>query len=535
MGGTSTSDVQLYVTIVGRNVEGAEQAIFHIPGGPGASAESYAPVLASAYLPLADAAGKPVVIVDQRGTGRSTPFLDCADVTAPAACLASWAAADIDPLAFTTPYAADDIAAVADALGLTSIDAWGASYGSRLALETVRRHGDLVRSLVIEAVDTAASPLDDALDVRAALGRAGAECAGDPACSAAVVDLAADTDAAAAALAAEPLTTQIGAIDAATFLAGVADLMMWARGTSYLPAYVAAIRDRDTATVEALQGALATLPFPGGQFSSAMNTIVNCNDLAPFDPAATIGGLAVPAADLLGQARAAQSLGQYGTVCAGWPVDPGMPTDPVSSDVPALVLSGAIDSNTPLENAELAASTLSNSTIVTFPSTGHFAAHQGGNPCGASILAAFFLDPNAAVDTSCLAAPRPVATLPAPAGATFQPAPITSLGFAADVPDGWVTFDGSTWLTAGGLLQFVLVPGQVGDTVAAVAGEVGLDPAAATEVRLSGAPWTQLSGPGATVLLTQADTSVLVVVVLLTDGSDAAAFAQRVVESITPL
>jgi pimeloyl-ACP methyl ester carboxylesterase len=530
MGGTSAGDVELFIAIIGRDVEGAAQAIFHMPGGPGASSESYAPILASTYLPLSDATGKPVVIVDQRGTGRSTPFLECAD--APEACLEAWAAADIDPLAFTTPHAADDIAAVAGALGITSIDAWGASYGSRLALETARRHGKLVRSLVIEAVDTAASPLDDALDVRAALSRASTECASDPACRAVVPDLAAATDAAATALVDEPLPTQLGTLDAATFLSGVESLMMWARGTSLLPAYVAAVRDRDTAAVEALQGALTTLPFPGGAFSVAMNTIVNCNDLAPFDPEAIIAGLDVAGSDLLGQARAAQSFQQYSAMCAGWPIDPTMPTEPVTSDVPALVLAGAIDSNTPFENAELAAATLSNATVVAFPSTGHFVVHQGANPCGASILAAYLLDPAAAIDTSCIAAPQPVATLPAPAEATFQPTAIASLGFTADVPDGWVSFDGTSWRTAGGLLQFALLPGQVSDIISAVGGQVGLDPATASEVDVGGAPWTQLSGPGIAILSTQADTSALTIVVALGDGSDAAAFAQQVAVSI---
>lgn len=535
MGGTSAGDVELFIAIIGRNVDGADEAIFHMPGGPGASSESYAPILASTYLPLSDAAGKPVVIVDQRGTGRSTPFLECADVMTPQGCLEAWAAADIDPLAFTTPHAADDIAAVADALGVSSIDAWGASYGSRLALETTRRHSGLVRALVIEAVDTAASPLDDALDVRAALNRAGTECASDPACRAVVPDLAAATDAAAAALVAEPLPTLLGTVDAATFLSGVESLMMWARGTSLLPAYVAAVRDRDTAAVEALQGALSTLPSPGGAFSVAMNTIVNCNDLIPFDPEAIIAGLDVATSDLLGQARAAQSFQQYSVMCAGWPIDPTMPTEAVASDVPALVLAGAIDSNTPLENAELAAATLGNATVVAFPSTGHFVVHQGGNPCGASILAAFLVDPAADVDTSCLAAPQPVATLPAPAEATFQPTALTSLGFTADVPDGWVTFEGTSWRTAGGLLQFALLPGQVSDIISAVGGQVGLDPATATEVDIGGAAWTELSGPGLAILSTQADTSALTIVVALSDSSDAAAFAQQVAASIIPI
>lgn len=533
MGGASKGVVTLFVTIIGRNSAGAKQAVFHMPGGPGASAESYAPVLASSYLPLSEAVGKPIVFVDQRGTGRSQPFLQCADLAAPAACSAGWTAEDIDPVAFTTPFAADDIAAVASALGLSSIDVWGASYGSRLALETVRRHGHLVRSLVIESVDTADSPLDDALDVGTALTRVGAECTGSTACRGVVPDLVAATNATAVTLATTPLATKSGVIDADVFLSDISTLMEWSRGVTYVPAYVAAVRDRNSAAAEVFRVAISTRPFPGGRFSAAMNTLVNCTDLAPFKPAAAISGLFIPDTDLLGQARVAQTLDQYSTGCVGWPVDPKLPTEPVRSNVPTVVLNGAIDSNTPLENAQLAAAHLTNSRIVAFPSTGHFPVHQGGNPCGASILVAFLVNPTGRLNTSCLRAARPVATLPSPASASFQSAWIIPFGFAADVPDEWVTLDQTAWRTAGGLLQFVRVPGRIGDNLTTVSSQVGLDPTTATPLTIGTLQWTRVSGPDTTLLLYQAKTSVLVIAVTLSNGSDARAFAARVAQSIT--
>ena len=533
MGGTSNRDVTLFVTIIGRNTTDAKQALFHIPGGPGVSAESYAPILASTYLPLSDAIGKPIIFVDQRGTGRSKPFLDCTDLSAPAACRAAWASAKIDPLAFTTPFAADDIAAVASALGLTSIDAWGASYGSRLALETVRRHGDLVRSLVIESVDTADSPLDDALDVRAALTRVGAECAGNPECQAVIPNLVAATDAAAVSLAKTPLVTQLGTVDSATFLSDVSTLMEWARGTSFVPAYVAAVRDRNLAAVEAFRGAIAAMPSPGGQFSAAIYTMVNCTDLAPFKPATAISRHVVPASDLLGQARAAGVLDQYSTSCSGWPVDPNLPTQPVKSNVPTLVLSGAIDSNTPLENAQFAASRLSNASIVVSPSTGHFSVHQGENPCGTSILVAFVANPTAPLNTSCLAAARPVAMLPSTANISVKSAQFTALGFNADVPEGWLSLDRMTWRTAGGVLQFARVPGRIGANLNTVSGQLGLDPAKAAPLMIGTQKWTQVGGPGVSLLVYPEKASVLMVVAVLSDGSDAASLAKRAAQSIT--
>lgn len=541
MGGTGTTDVALHVTVIGTEdvLAAADGALMHLPGGPGASAESYAPVLATTYLPLSDAIARPIVFVDQRGTGLSTPFLECGDLSDPAACVETWEADGIDPVAFSTSSAADDLIAVADALGVGQVDLWGASYGSRLALETVRRHGDRVRSLTIESVDTAASPLDDALDVRAALVRAGDECSADPVCAALVPDLAEAVDDTAASLASDPLVTPVGEIDGATFVDTISELMQWARGTSYVPAYVAAVRDRDVATAGAIQVAASQAPFPGGQFSEAMFRLVNCIDLAPFDPIATVDALGVADDDLLGQARAASDRASYGDACTGWPTDPDAPVDPVTSDVPALVIAGAIDSNTPLENAELAAAGLSSATLVAFPSTGHFPAHQGGNPCALTVLAAFVSDPTATVDTSCVPAPAPVATMPSPADTTFVAATIPTIGIAADVPQGWLSLDGATHATAGAALQIVLVPGTVEEIADGLAAQLGLDPASANEQTIAGAPWTQLTGAvegaATAALFTQADTSVLAVVVSTDDGTDPTMIALPVVESITPL
>lgn len=540
MGGAGTTDVSLFVTVVGTaDPATAESVLFHLPGGPGASAESYAPILASTYLPLAEAIGRPIVFVDQRGTGRSTPFLECPDPSETAACVDAWEADGIDPLAFTTARAADDIVTVADALGAGRVDLWGASYGSRLALETVRRHGDRVRSLAIESVDTAASPLDDAVDVRAALLRAGEECAADPACAAVVPDLVTAVDATAAAVDTDPFITAFGQIDGAAFVGTIGELMQWARGVSYVPTYVAAVRDRDVAATQAVQLAVSQAPFPGGQFSEAMFQLVNCTDLAPFDPVATIDALDLADTDLLGRLRAESGRASLGDACVDWPVNPDAPTEPVTSDVPALVIAGSIDSNTPLENAELAAATLSSSTLVSFPSTGHFPAHQGGNPCALTILAAFVTDPTAEVDTSCVPAPSTVATLPAPGEATLATTAMPTIGIAADVPQGWLSLDGTTYATAGAALRIQLVPGGVDDVVAGLAQQFDIDPTTAVEETIAGAPWTTLEadvdGSATTVLLTQADTFVLLVLVATEDGTDPASIAVPVVESIMPL
>ena len=104
-----------------------------------------------------------MILVDQRGTGGSHP-LDCptgevetgpgaasADSArkAAAACLAQL---DVDPTHFTTTDAVADLDDVRASLGAERINLVGVSYGTRLALEYLRRHPDRTRSVVLDGV-----------------------------------------------------------------------------------------------------------------------------------------------------------------------------------------------------------------------------------------------------------------------------------------------------------------------------------------------------------------------------------------------
>ena len=53
---------------------------------------------------------------------------------------------------YTTPALADDVADLASAMALPRINIYGVSYGTRWALEVMRRHPDLVRAAVLDGV-----------------------------------------------------------------------------------------------------------------------------------------------------------------------------------------------------------------------------------------------------------------------------------------------------------------------------------------------------------------------------------------------
>ena len=99
--------------------------------------------------------------------------------------------------------------------------------------------------------------------------------------------------------------------------------------------------------------------------------------------------------------------------CESWPIvaAPIEVKDPVTSDVPALILQGAYDMPTPIYMGQTANSELENSTYVLIPQQGH-ATWNTAESCVGKIAAAFVQDPEAELDLSCLDARQPQWALP---------------------------------------------------------------------------------------------------------------------------
>jgi pimeloyl-ACP methyl ester carboxylesterase len=158
------------IVLPARGRQVAPDPIVWLTGGPGLAAGEDAIGVAKLFSSLR--VHHDIVLVDQRGTGRSSP-LDCprsAD---------SRLQASFDPLfsadkaracrrrlerradltQYTTAAAMDDLADVLTALGYSSADLIGGSYGTRAALVFLRRHPDRVRRVVLDGV----SPPDQRL------------------------------------------------------------------------------------------------------------------------------------------------------------------------------------------------------------------------------------------------------------------------------------------------------------------------------------------------------------------------------------
>ncbi len=178
----------------------APDPVFLFAGGPGTAVSNWGWVPAS-LAGLRER--RDIVLVDQRGTGRSHP-LACAaqgvdDVQELFDPMLSGEYVDdcrarLESIAdlehYTTVDHVEDVDQVRRALGYDQVNLWGGSYGTRPVLVFARRHPEAVRTATVKGVDHTSFqyPLHHASAGQAALDGVFEACAGDAACRAAFPD-----------------------------------------------------------------------------------------------------------------------------------------------------------------------------------------------------------------------------------------------------------------------------------------------------------------------------------------------------------
>src|SRR6516164_9399306 len=129
-------------------------------GGPGYSTTDSREAYLTLFGPLRDSYD--VLLMDYRGTGRSGA-IDCRELQhAPQLTERNIGACgrSLGPGAalYSTALAADDLAAVLDALGVERIGLYGDSYGTYFAQVFALRHPERLRSLVLDGADPLSGP-----------------------------------------------------------------------------------------------------------------------------------------------------------------------------------------------------------------------------------------------------------------------------------------------------------------------------------------------------------------------------------------
>ncbi len=396
--------------------------LFLIAGGPGMGTADMYTGVAQAFARVGR--DRDIVLVDQRGTGRSTPLAcDLSDDT-----LLEGREADIKALTarcrdalqkghdltqFTTSVAVRDLDAVRAALGYELINLYGVSYGTRVAQHYLRRFPQHTRSLILDGVVPPGLSLgpEIATDAEAALGRILARCRLDGDCHKAFGDptepyraLRAELQGAPVAVTlpdprnAAPRTLRFSA----KHLAAVLRLQSYSSGTAAMLPYAlaAAQRDRDFLPLAGLY--LMVEASTSNLLAYGMHNSVVCTEDLPF-----IDESRVDRAQLASTYLGAEALDGLRWLCSTWPrgvLDADLRA-PLKSDVPVLLLSGADDPVTPPANAARAQRGLSRAKQVVVTGAGH---GQVTQPCIDRVFADFVRDANpATLDTRCLARSRP--------------------------------------------------------------------------------------------------------------------------------
>jgi pimeloyl-ACP methyl ester carboxylesterase len=411
--GGATIDLSVAV-VPALNRRAAAAPLFLLAGGPGQGATAMYTSYAAAFARVNR--NHDIVLVDQRGTGKSAP-LTCAypddwqaGDSMPAlrqatlACLSQYG----DRVRFYTSSAAvADLAAVREALELPAIDLYGASYGTRVAQLYMRRFPASVHAVILDGVTYPEQVIgpQTPLDGQRALDLIVKRCGDSRDCAAAYPELQQDLDGLRRQFGPQKSMLSIDDPNSGLPLKIEFNRDMLSASLRFLSYSATQASLLPTLIHRATQGALAPLAAQtimtarqvGDQLASGMQNSVICSEDVPFFTAADIDPVAISRTY-----QGADQLNGLLEICKLWPrgpVDADLHT-PLRSEIPTLLLSGEADPVTPPADAERAARGLARHRHLILSGEGHGQVATGCVPK----LMAEFLDAAApeTLDAACL-------------------------------------------------------------------------------------------------------------------------------------
>jgi pimeloyl-ACP methyl ester carboxylesterase len=411
--------IRLHVGIF-RNRSGSAtlDPVVKLSGGPGTSGLNLVSYLfrhgADAILNQRD-----FIVFDQRGVGYSQPRLDCPErqavvpsllrggltteeshqtiVDAFHRCRERLIAEGIDLSAYNSAASAADLNDLRLALGYQQLNLYGVSYGTRLALTTMRDYPNAVRSAVLDS----AYPLQVNLYTTLAPNAERAfnvffdRCAADPNCSTTYPDLRSVFYGLVDQLNAQPVwvTLLVDSNDQSVRLDGNLLIDVLFVGlynpavTASMPQMIYDIRDGDYRILRER----VTLYFDETG-ALGMQMAVQCTEEIPFnapeDAYAAAQGVQPQIAAFF-----PASVKPLFAVCREWAPVPADPREnlPVSSSIPTLILAGEVDPITPPDWGRRVAADLSNAYFREFPGNGHWVTRSSS--CALQMALAFWQNP----------------------------------------------------------------------------------------------------------------------------------------------
>ncbi len=412
-------------------------AVIYLSGGPGGSVleglryefdATYGPVLAT---------GRDLILFDQRGVGRSEPALDCPEIDMLSRAVMDRAyqgriltdaeifdllvaafgrcAADLrqraDLSAYHSAANAADVALLRRVLGYAQVNLWGASYGTRLALTVMRDHPEGIRCVVLDSVYPPEADLyvEGPANARRAFDRLFVSCAENAVCREAYPDLERVFDETVAALNASPVTGTItdtltgeaypAVLNGDGLVGLVFQILYDSELRLILPQLIYDAHAGDFAALNKFRGAMLART---SAMSRGMTFSVQCHEEIAFSSKADFEAALAHYPEFTGLYAHSVAGALSFRVCERWDAGaaPPVENEPVSSDIPTLIMTGEFDPITPPRWGQQVAARLSRSYAFAYPRVGHGASFVDG--CPREMLLAFLEDPTISPDATCL-------------------------------------------------------------------------------------------------------------------------------------
>ncbi len=453
----------------------APDPVVFLQGGPGGaavelSANAY-DILVSPFLSERD-----YITFDQRGTGRSEPALKCDELdkayrqdmygmidaqsreyvfkNALLSCNGLLQANGVDLNAYSTVESAADLRDIVKLLGYEKVNLYGVSYGTRLALVTMRNHPEIVRSSILDSVVPVETNVlhEYPASVDSALSRLFDSCTASPECNAAYPnlktvfwDLANKLDERPLTLStsAYPMGTVTQTVDGYYLLSVILGLERSADLIDTAPQTIYRVNAGDLSTLTAAQ---SSLPYAFEGINPGVYVSMICREHVL---ATTVDELqAVSEKVDVDKTIWRPFYGNFGKMfeaCTSWGAfgpDLGE-KDAVINDIPSLVIEGSYDPATPPYLGKQVAEKLSNSYYFEFPTMGHVPTTSDSSGCAMQTAVDFINNPTIEPDRSCLDEIQNVTFLLPYTGEPAVPLKIQeSVGVTVNAPKDWFYDEG---------------------------------------------------------------------------------------------
>jgi pimeloyl-ACP methyl ester carboxylesterase len=462
--------IRLHVAIFrSRASEPRPDPILYLEGGPGGSGiKQMETTFELFFAPLTR--NRDFIVIDQRGTGYSEPNLFCnemvdlafeqlddilstqestdSELAALQACHDRLAAEGINLSAYNSAENAADLADLRRALGYEEWNLYGISYGTRLALTTMRDHPEGIRSVIL---DSSYPPQEDLYATLAAnfdrvLAGTFEGCRAEPACDEAYPDLESVFYDTITTLDENPVTVRAVLPSSGQPLEVVVNGGLFAGlmfqsyyQTSFIPAMPQLIYDASAGELSLLALIYLSLLDRADEVSNGMNLSVQCTEEVPYsdpDAAASEADSFPVLKDVLNR-QVIVGQGIF-AACDLWNVTsaPEIENEPVVSDIPTLVLAGQFDPITPPDWGRQVAESLSNGYFFEFPGMGHGVTIA--DSCPTDMTVAFLDDPGTTPDAACIDALAGDLFIVSSREVTLIPVSDETFGYTTVVPEEWV-------------------------------------------------------------------------------------------------